>query len=133
MSRPAPIPTAHYFGCEHGAGHYLFAPRMASAAWNPFEYLDAKLAPKDPAQRQFVAQAWRLYGYSPAGWGGASALSWWDRSVDRRKGSNSIIFAPGLTVTAENLVVLLERFFPTVAARLPHPLEILPGFQELRK
>jgi hypothetical protein len=101
---------------------------MAGASWTPFEYLDAKLAPPDIDERQFVAQAWRLHGYAPASWGGCSALSWWDRSVDRRGRSNSILFAPGLTVTPEGLVSLL-RLFPTVAARMP-ALTILPAFQE---
>ena len=52
------------------------------------------------------------------GWG-VSALSFWDRTGDSRPGSNSTFFAPGLTISAEDIVAGSKRLFPQVWARLP--------------
>jgi hypothetical protein len=115
-----------YFGCYGRSGHYLHVPSMEHAyglmAHKYLEYLDGDLAPEG-GQVQFKAQLWRLTGYTPTPY---SALSWWDRSVDKRPGSNSILFAPGHTVTAQGILDLAHRLYPKVMGRLP-PIEILPG------
>lgn len=56
------------------------------------------------------------------GWN-LSALSWWDRSQDTHPGSNSTIFAPGLTITAEEMLTEAQRRFPWVFSRLPETLK----------
>ena len=48
-----------------------------------------------------------------------TALSFWDYSVDKRGGSNSIIFAPSLTISPEDILSEAQRRFPQVFARLP--------------
>lgn len=127
--------TAYYFGCHRRSGHYLFAPQMRDAgrtAWHDrMTYLDGSLAPeKDDVQGayepQFYAKFWRLTGYTPIPY---SAISWWDRSVDSRHASNSIIFAPGHTVSAEVILELAQQHFPQVMGRLPS-IQLLSGVHE---
>jgi hypothetical protein len=112
----APLVTGWlYFGCHQRPGHYLFSPGMRSAPRDlarKLERLDAKLAPQDTTE-PYIAVVSRLGGY------GCSALSFWDYSVDRRQGSNSIVFAPSLTISPEDLLAGVEQHFPEVRARLP--------------
>lgn len=115
-----------YLGCYGRSGHYLHTPDMDHVyglrAHGWLEGLDGALAPEGD-ETQFKAKFWRLTGYTPTPY---SALSWWDRSVDKRPGSNSILFAPGHTVTAEAILDLARRLYPKVMGRLP-PIEVLPG------
>jgi hypothetical protein len=126
------LQTVYYFGCDRGAGHYLHSPGMRSAygtGWHQrLEYLDGSLAPKPEemgakGQVQFKAKFWRLDGFTPQPY---SALSWWDRTVDSRTGSNTIMFVPGQTITPEIALECAKKWFPEVMGRLPG-IEILPG------
>lgn len=129
------LSTVYYLGCWGRSGHYLFMPGRRDFRSNDWhrrmELLDGGLAPlpKDVGgayEPEFKAKAWRLNGYTPVEY---SALSWWDRSVDRRHASNSIMFVPGHTVSAETMLLLASQYFPEVMGRLP-PIELLPGVHE---
>lgn len=112
-----------YFGCGRSAGHYLFSEGGDTVDWalrKRLDHLDGELAPR-PDGRLYVAALHRLESI------GFSALSWWDRSVDTRPGSNSIIFAPNLTIPAEDMLVEARRRFPWVFGRLPRDVTISAG------
>lgn len=110
-----------YFGCRSGVGHYLCNERGGSLGRDPrfdrLNRLDGKLAPQPERNDQlYQAALSRLEGF------GLSALSWWDRSVDRRSGSNSIIFAPSLDIEPSDMLAEAQKRFPWVFARLPQPV-----------
>ena len=42
--------------------------------------------------------------------------------MDKRGGCNSIVFAPSLTITADELLAEAQRRFPQVFGRLPQPV-----------
>lgn len=124
--------TTYFFGCNLRSGHYLLGPKLRylddreQRGWyDRMERLDGSLAPKPGPQKEGVAWAWRLTGFTPRPY---SALSWWDRSVDSREGSNVIIFAPGHTVSAEDLLMLGRRDFPLRSVQ--RDIEIVPGWRE---
>lgn len=107
-----------YFGCGREAGHYLWDQYGHKITYGPTPRrlnLDGVLAPQ-PEKDLYVASFSRLGGW------GLSALSWWDRSVDRRPASNSIIYAPSLTITPEEMLAASKDAFPWVFARLPQEL-----------
>lgn len=92
----------YYFGCNNGPGHYMHSPGMRTGddltdrrhisrltGANPWGYgIDGNLCPADPEQLQGRA----LLHYKD-GW---TAVAFWDRSVDHRKGSNSVFLAPAI-------------------------------------
>lgn len=123
----------YYFGCHQTAGHYLFGPGMNwkcnSDRHRDMSYLDAKLAPKGTNQKQFEAKFWRLKDYS---FGDYSAFSWWDRTVDSRMGSNSIIFVPGHIVDQITMVGLAKKYFPNFEEKISK-LTLIPGFETLSR
>lgn len=109
-----------YFGCRSsgGAGHYLSSPRGdAPRQWDRLNTFDGKLAPQ-PERELYLAALSRLGGWN------LSALSWWDRSVDRRGQSNSIIFAPSLDIAPDTMLAEAQRIFPWVFARLPQQVRL---------
>lgn len=109
-----------YFGCRHEAGHYVFRENGRTDYWleDGIGRFDGKLAPQ-PEAELYVAALSRLGGW------GLSALSWWDRSVDRRPGSNSILFAPSLTIEPIEILVEGTKRFPWVFDRLPSGIRML--------
>lgn len=78
---------------------------------------DGMLPPQDNAAG-YIATVSRLEGW------GMTALAWWDYSVDSRGGCNSVVFAPSLTITIEDLMQEAQRRFPQVFGRLPKPLTL---------
>lgn len=113
---PRAIPF-YYFGCIGRAGHYLFAapgsPRIEYTD-TPFRHqIDGRFCPPG-AQVQGRAQLTHLEGWT--------AISYWDRTVDARPGSNSNFLVPAYA-DFDQMVELATRHFPTVLARLPSPIE----------
>lgn len=112
----------YYFGCgPREAGHYCWDHRGqrdsgyvkgAHINWGSF---DGTLPPQ-PEREVYVASFSRL-----GGWGKA-ALSWWDRSQDKRPASNSTILCPIITATPAEVYAQAQVIFPWVFARLPQPL-----------
>lgn len=120
-----------YFGCgPHDTGHYLYEASGQKlyfygrpTSWIMGMKWDGDLAPQpEPADdRQIYKAAFSRLG----GWG-YSALSWWDRSADTRKASNSTILCPDLTITPEMMLGQAMQRFPWVFARLPQPIVLTP-------
>jgi hypothetical protein len=74
----------------------------------------------------YVATVSRLEGW------GFTALAFWDYSVDKRGGCNSVIFAPSLTITADELLAEAQRRFPQVFGRLPQPVVLKTPQRDMR-
>lgn len=110
----------YYFGCGREAGHYCFDHTgqkdwgRDGINWGKF---DGTLPPQ-PERELYVASFSRL-----GGWGKA-VLSWWDGSVDKRRGSNSTILCPIITKTPAEVYAEAQIIFPWVFARLPQPLTL---------
>ncbi|MFT8945997.1 MAG: hypothetical protein ABF876_05375 [Acetobacter aceti] len=117
------LQTWLYFGCLRRPGHALFLPGMRSFSASRTSGLyglnsfDGMLAPQDD-RRPYRAALSRLPGW------GLSALAFWDHSVDPRPGSNSIVFAPDTTISADAMLSGFRRVFPVAYDRLPG-LEVL--------
>ena len=126
------IAGIYYFGCWDGTGHHLwtsdgrFAPHTLRLPWTG---LDGTLC-GDPALADMRGRSSREPLYWPGddahqpqgvarlhhrdGW---TALAWWDRSEDRRYGSNSAFVAEG-TLTAAEIVERGAGAFPSVWRRI---------------
>lgn len=110
-----------YFGCNDGLGHYLFNPGMYKSYERKFQRLnncDGLLPPQESSE-PYIATVSRLEGW------GLSALAFWDYSVDNRSGSNSVIFAPSLTITPSDLLAEAQKRFPQVFNRLPQAVRLV--------
>jgi hypothetical protein len=113
-----------YFGCTQGPGHYMHASQPvrtldARRALSDFERsnpwglrIDTKLA---PTGEQIEGRALL---HHKDGW---TALSFWDRSVDRRSGSCSTFLAQG-EHDFERMLHLTRTHFPAVMARFAFSL-----------
>lgn len=109
-----------YFGCHGQAGHHVFDEKMYREHRQETRRLsnfDGALPAQDDTT-PYVATISRLGGFN------MTALAFWDYSVDKRGGSNSVIFAPGLDMTPEQLLVEAQRRFPKVFGRLPQPVSL---------
>lgn len=106
-------PEWYYFGCGCSAGHFTFARGMRHTAHNPIDKFDGILAPFDTDEQFIAAGVIRLPHL------GLSALSFWDRTIDSRPGSNSSIFAPSNSCDARAILLGAARYFPEVYARWP--------------
>ena len=109
-----------YFGAHSdGAGHGTYSEGMRRLT---VRYGSRDLTRFDtmlPIQidtEPYVATISRLGGW------GFTALAFWDNSVDKRPGSNSIIFCPDLTISHDEMLSESQRRFPEVFKRLPKPL-----------
>lgn len=129
-----------YYGCWGGTGHYLWTPRGHLAdedralPWAPNE-IDPRLA-GDPALVNLRMRSAGLFVWDgdvvhqPEGMvrvhrrEGWTALAWWDRSLDRRFGSNVAFFVEA-DVDAEEVVRAARETFPHIFARFTYPL-VLP-------
>lgn len=121
-------PLWFYFGCgRREAGHYLFTEGgnqfHSYDDWRrkALNHFDGVLPPH-PESSQSLYQA----SFNVLGGPQMCALSWWDRSQDKRAGSNSTIFAPGLSWEPEAMLVEAQTRFPWVFARLPQPITLQP-------
>lgn len=110
-----------YFGCHREPGHYLFAEGMRSYGLgrhlDKLTHFDGKL-PRQDNTAPYLATVSRLEG-----WGG-SALAFWDYSVDKRGGCNSVVFAPSLTIAPADLLAEAQARFPEVFNRTPQPVRL---------
>lgn len=113
-----------YFGCHQQAGHYLFRQGMHKT-WNRNGERDLSrfdgLLPPQSDTTGYIASVSRLEGW------GLTALAFWDYSVDKRGGCNSVVFAPSLTITPEDLLAEAQTRFPEVFSRLPQPVKLAHG------
>jgi hypothetical protein len=104
-----------YFGCYRRPGHYLFKPGMRepySPDMRKLLNFDGLLPPQNNGAG-YVATVSRLEAW------GVTALAFWDYTVDSRGGSNSVFYAPSLTISPDRLLAEARERFPEVWARLP--------------
>ena len=110
-----------YFGCHKELGHYTYSEDMHKLVRRfgsrDLSRFDGMLPPQTDTE-PYVATVSRLGGW------GLTALAFWDYSVDGRPGSNSVIFAPSLTIAPEDLLLEAKRRFPQVFGRLPQPVSL---------
>jgi len=116
-----------FFGCWGQLGHYLWLPIGKTAVLSlPWQNIDGALTPGKrpwlryndhtvPSEEQIEGLA-QLHHRSE--W---TALAWWDRSVDKRHGSNAVIFAKG-TFTFDQMLVIGREHFPSVFARFTYEI-----------
>lgn len=106
----------YYFGCTTGTGHRLTDKHGRSAYIDSLIRLDGQLCL--PEKTLYHAAFTRIPHLE------YSALAWWDNTVDRRPGSNSVIFAPSLSCSLESVRAAMVKWFPWVEFRLPKPLTV---------
>jgi len=108
----------YYFGKAHqGSGHHFYNPRLVNLDYHnpnwpsdmPWGNLDGALLPRNTkeVQSQYVI-------HHSSGW---VAMAFWDRTGDRRPGSNSAFMARG-DLDVWGIVKLAEVNFPSIMRRL---------------
>jgi hypothetical protein len=115
-----------FFGCWDEVGHYLhnengrtiWQPETIGLPWSS---LDTALCPGARHRRfndvsgEDQVEGWAAL-HQKDGW---TALVWWDRSVDKRLGSNAAVFAKG-THTLDEMLAIGTRVFPRVLKRFAY-------------
>lgn len=101
-----------FFGCWDRPGHFL-RTRNGSYASRECEWMqmDGRLAPHDPTEREGRATVHYLHGWT--------ALSWWDRSVDKRGRCNAIVWLPGY-LSFDAALAAARAAFPRIFARFTY-------------
>lgn len=112
VPKPMVIDQWYYFGCFGEPGHYLFQRGMRKL-YRPEILLRFDGSLCVPAGELYLVAVSRLGGIR------ASALAFWDQTVDKRPGSNSVFFAPSLTLSPVELREGAAAYFPEVWSRLP--------------
>lgn len=106
----------YYYGCDNlNTGHYLFDTAMNSISWRIAEKIipwgnkiDGGLCVKSGE-----IQGKALLHYKD-GW---TCLSFWDRSIDKRYGSNSNFITDRTISTFVEMVDLMKAMFPKIWKR----------------
>lgn len=133
---PADVETieVYYFGCRGAAGHYWFLPNndlRYISNWEidknlPSEFqngrIDSGFCPGGGSRNKNRAE---IPGEAKltvvSGW---TVLGWWDRSVDKRGGSNSNILAKG-TFDFTTMLEIGKVRFPEVMKRQLLPITLV--------
>lgn len=115
-----------FFGCWGRIGHHLWSPdgtlHRHQSAHLPWPEVDGELTPGnrnrygDVDARDQVEGMARLH--HAADW---TAVAWWDRSVDKRPGSNAALFVPG-TVDMQPALAIGAEHFPSIFARFTYDI-----------
>jgi hypothetical protein len=102
-----------YFGCKDQTGHHLFRPDGSVDYDHEHHYdftrLDGVLCPKPETQDKLYKA---VVNHRKIGMIDRTILSFWDRTIDHRSGSNSNIIAPYHTEDPERLITEAYRLFP---------------------
>ena len=112
-------PTMYYFGCIRESGHYLWTEHLGHPSREeektiPWQRYDGALCPAwPPYERSRPEEEGEAALHHHGGW---TALAFWDRSVDKRGGCNSVFFAVG-TYDALAMIALAKGRFPSIWAR----------------
>jgi hypothetical protein len=102
----------YFFGCIDGPGHFMHAADGSPRRYyhdQPFGKLDGGLQPTGQEIQG------RALVHHRDGW---TAVSFWDRSVDKRGGCNGNFLA-NKTLSFDEMMVLAREHFPRVMARFP--------------
>jgi len=108
----------YYFGCSNDdTGHYLWTKEDNEKDWDFMKpgareplntSLDTGYAPEEVNQREGLANVHVFSGWT--------VVSFWDRSKDKRPGSNSAFIAQGVRTFSE-VMDLARALFPKTMAR----------------
>lgn len=105
-----------YFGCHRESGHYLFKTDFSYVSYHnhplPWKKIDGVLVPGKRETEGHIA-LWHKEGWT--------CIAFWDRSVDKRNGSNSAFFAHG-DFSFDDMKRLAEINFPDVWNRFKFPI-----------
>lgn len=119
-----------FFGCWSRVGHHLWTPRGQISDRRDLERIGGKSLDGDFAphlshlgycncpQIEGSAALHHLDGWT--------ILSFWDRSIDRRKGSNSSFLARGELSFGE-MVAVAKEHYPEVWRRYSFAIELSKG------
>lgn len=102
----------YYFGCNERAGHFLWDPSLFLTQNDdkiPWRNIDGGLCPKN---KEVEGEALL---HVKDGW---TAISFWDRSVDKRGACNSSFIAEGVH-TFDEMCKIAQEKFPKVWGRFP--------------
>jgi hypothetical protein len=125
IMEPVTPPRVYYFGCGLRAGHWWYAPQKEGRMWQPnsavadamrtvFPRIDGNYCPDGDVPGE--AKLTRVRGWT--------VLAWWDRSVDMRGGSNSVIVADR-SLDFDQMIALLAIHFPEVSKRQRVPIRFV--------
>lgn len=117
-----------YFGCNNGPGHHLYNVKMYPVYDNKYR----KLSNFDGTLPPFDSSAGYIASFSRLGGWGLSAIAFWDYSVDKRGGCNSVFFVDSLTIEPDEMLAEAKKQFPEVFARLPQELVFHPSVEEVK-
>jgi hypothetical protein len=112
------VVSLYYFGCWREAGHHLHdsSGRLVHSV-GPFGYfgekLDSTFAPKDEPRAGYQDET-RTSLTHYQGW---TVLAMWDRSCDKRPGSNAAFVIEGEKTELE-MWALASEHYPQIVARL---------------
>ena len=118
------IEDAYFFGCVDRPGHFMrdanlqMAERNCPSPWRPGD-IDCKMQPGCDASTRaygtpdFQPEGLSLLHHHTDGW---TALSFWDRSIDKRGGCNATFIFRGV-FDFEEMRTLASKHFPTVWQR----------------
>lgn len=124
-----------YFGCVREPGHHMWKPTSDGTGphWKDYDFLDKNpwgyeidggLCPggeRHNGRRPYTGipevQGQALIHHKD-GW---TALSFWDRSVDKRGACNSTFLAEG-DFTFEQMSAIAVKYFPEVTKRFHFPV-----------
>lgn len=116
---------AIYFGCWHGAGHYIYLPNGTRFYSVPLGFpwtlglLDTGLLMNGKHEDVCDGKVFWTGGGNPL-W---LAFYWWDRSGDKRGNSNSGFYVRGFNFSErEAALEYAKEQFPQVVSRQAHPL-----------
>lgn len=98
----------HWFGCQSALGPMIEIPWMSSEF---FRRVDGLFCPPENIGQQ-------VYRYSTVG--NLQIVSWNDRTIDKRPGSNSNLIGYGF-IDAEEMLTEAEKKFPQVMKRQSRP------------
>ena len=104
----------YWFGCGDETGHYLYSVKRSidwktETPWGGWKDLDGVLAPKGDSKDVLgIATLTHKDGWT--------ALAFWDRSQDPRRGSN-VVFLANCELDFKQAVVACSVRFPRWAAR----------------
>lgn len=102
-----------YFGCKGETGHYLYidGKRQLSTNIIPWDQVDGVLCP-------FNRKAGSAKLHHKDGW---TALAFWDYSIDKRPGSNSVFFIEGIH-GFYHMIQFGKNYFPEIMKRFDFPI-----------
>jgi hypothetical protein len=117
-----------YFGCYDDKGHYALAADGLGLRYSAEERDFVKNNPWSYKIDGGLCRSWpqtegEALIHHKDGW---TALSFWDRSIDSRPGSNSNFLAEG-TYTFAEMVEIATKNFPSIMKRFKFPVKDING------